>query len=51
MRRGVCSIVARGWLKVARRDSMVVGFDLCPAKTLALLSHDEAMLAPKRDAT
>ena len=36
---------------MARRDSMVVGFDLCPGKSLALLSDDEAMLAQTRDAT
>ena len=39
------------WQGMARRDSMVVGFDLCPAKTLALPSYDEAMLAQKGDAT
>ena len=38
-------------LRLIKRDSMVVGFDLCSTKTLALLSHDEAMLAQKRDAT
>ena len=36
---------------LAKRDSMVVGFDLCPAKRLALPSHDEATLAQKGDAT
>ena len=38
-------------LRLIKRDSMVVGFDLCSTKTLALLSHDEAMLAQKGDAT